>query len=75
VATGAKLSDVYAVAASWVAVAACVALNKVAPLPTMVTSPVTESIVAEFGFELAKVNAPLRVEVGGAIVKLGLDAV
>jgi hypothetical protein len=41
----------------------------------MVTSPVTESIVAEFGFELAKVNAPLRVEVGGAIVKLGLDAV
>jgi hypothetical protein len=41
----------------------------------MVTSPVTELIVAEFGLELANVNAPLRFEVGGAIVKLGLDAV
>jgi hypothetical protein len=66
------LSDVYAVAASWVLVAACVALNNVAPLPMMVTSPVTASIVAEFGLELAKVNAPLRLDVGGAIVKPGL---
>jgi hypothetical protein len=38
----------------------------------MVTSPVTASIVAEFGLELAKVNAPLRLDVGGAIVKPGL---
>ena len=52
--------------------AACVALNNVEPLPTMVTSPVTASMVAELEFELAKVNAPLRLEVGGAIVKLGL---
>jgi hypothetical protein len=53
-------------------VAACVALNNVEPLPTMVTSPVTASMVAELEFELAKVNAPLRLEVGGAIVKPGL---
>ncbi len=66
------MSEVYAVAASWVLVAACVALNNVAPLPMMVTSPVAASIVAELGLELAKVNAPLRLEVGGAIVKPGL---
>jgi hypothetical protein len=58
-----------------VVVAAWVALNNVAPLPMIVTSPDTASIVAEFGLELAKVNAPARFEVGGAIVKLGLDAV
>ena len=41
----------------------------------MVTSPVEALTVAEFGFVLAKVNAPAREEVGGASVKPGLEAV
>ncbi len=52
-------------------VATCEALITVVPTPTIVTCPVTESIVATPGIELVYVRAPVLVDVGGVTVNCG----